>query len=1412
MSSADKEELPQLLRSAAAYLGHFNSALHNLQGLCQMATSSDLRTAYLQQDLIAAKDKFTRQYGRYTDCIEKIMIFTQEGDFESKREKVDKDYQTHLKNALVALSSFPSSNTGVSRTVTSQAPHGHMKPNEALRPEKLTKDFTPAEFRAWKDRFHAYFTTSGMSTCSISEQQAYFRNCLDPSLEVRIQHKLRPEMPPYSADTDVQSCVDILDAEFMLIWPKFVRRYEFFSSSQSQGQSFSDWTVHLRQLGNEADIQGMTLEDHYVMRYICGVTEDKLREKFMDKSDPSLVDLEEITAAYEAGKVKCKSLRGSKVHLAQTQRQEKSSPKSNDKGSRNKSFMKGQCWRCGASADQHIAPDCRHINSTCNNCNKKGHISRVCAQKAQNTPKSRPRSQSNNRCNNVSSQSRSQGSEESDSSAAVTKAVFVRKAELSTKATPMVWVEFRHSQGSFSCNAIPDSGTAITIISEDIANRHNVAVDTSKNLNLFAANGTGIKTIGSATFNCKIHDRLSEVVAVVSPELKGEILLGWQDLINLGILHAEFPAKVNRVESSLEEITSSLTEKYQDVFADTVKPMKGPPMHIYLDDSKEFKPRRVLTARQIPLHYNEEANRLIKELIDNEILTPVSEPTEVICAGFFVPKEGGKLRLVTDYTPINKFIRRPVHPFPSSRDIANFIPAGTKFFCKLDAVQGYFQIPLDEESSKLTTFLIPSGRYRYLRAPMGLSASSDEWCSRSDAALSGLQGVKKLVDDILIMASSEEELLERLDSVLERCRKHGITISKKKMRIGTEVKFAGYVLTPEGVTPDPDKTAAIHNFPQPTDVTSLRSFLGLANQLGHFIPDLAHLTEPLRQLLKKNTTFQWLPDHETSFQRIKDALTSPLVVQFYDRNLPTDLLTDASRTKGLGYALIQRGEGGRVNLTQCGSCSLSSAQKNYATIELEALAILWAVQHCKYFLRGAPKFRVITDHRPLLGVFQKPLGETDNKRLQSIREKLVDYDFELEWSEGKNHCIADALSRAPCFDSSEEECRVHLVYPDLALQEIYQASQDPRYQDIITAVSSDKKVKNLPPHHPGQAFKSVWGDLSIAGDLLLYKDRMVIPINARRKILQLLHISHSGIYKTKKLAQQLYFWPGINRDIKEMIDACSVCQELQPSQPLDELQPFTPALQPMEKISIDIFECAGKHYLVMVDRFSGFPMVKQLTKLSTSAVTKILTHWFQDWGRPIEICSDNGPQFRTEFDSFCKDLQVTHVTSSPYHPSSNGLAEAAVKQVKNLLKKVGGYQELLSSLAEWRCVPRHSGNKSPAELFLGRRPRGALPTLQPQASSSENTAVSRFKKGDTVRIQNPLTRKWDQTGEIIETRNSKRSYIIHTNGKEIVRNQRFLRSVPKNDECKVTATESFEIKPCIRRSERLSDRKVHFQS
>ena len=303
----------------------------------------------------------------------------------------------------------------------------------------------------------------------------------------------------------------------------------------------------------------------------------------------------------------------------------------------------------------------------------------------------------------------------------------------------------------------------------------------------------------------------------------------------------------------------------------------------------------------------------------------------MVLTGVLYGKPDGKsVRMVTDFTRLNSFVQRPVHPFACVSEILQTIPASAKYFAKMDAVNGYFQIALDEESSMKTTFLLPSGRYRYLRIPQGLNASSDEWCRRSDAIIDGLPWAKKIVDDVLVWAPNLKELEARVSKVAQNCKDLNIILSRKKLAVGTTLPFAGYIVSSDGVRPDPERVEAIQKFPAPKNLTGVRSFLGLAQQLSFFIPDFSHATTAMRQFLGKLKVFRWLPEHEQEFQTLKTILSASLLTKHFDPNRKVTLLTDASRHNGMGFALCQENDGKHVIIT-CVSKSFTPAQQRYAT-------------------------------------------------------------------------------------------------------------------------------------------------------------------------------------------------------------------------------------------------------------------------------------------------------------------------------------------------------------------------------------------------------------------------------------------------------------------------------------------------
>ena len=1338
--------------------------------------------------------------------------------------------------------------------------------NEALRPKILTRDNQPEELRSWIEKYKSYYSTSAMQLLPIADQHAYIYSVIDLNLETAIRGKMDAATPVFGVDDDDVSCISLLRGEFLLDYPLMIRRNEFFSLRQLPGQKFSAFMAELRRKGREADLNQLTVDQLMVFRLVSGTTDQKLKEKLLKMEDPTLQDVERESRAQEAAMSAMNAMKKQQPQQQHAQANQAQAP-----GKSKNSWQKsGQaCFACGIKG--HLKADCEKKASLhCNFCKKHGHAEKACRSKKNKEEKdknggaqgggtrhqsraasratSRHPSRSPSRSPARSSYQRGRRSPRPSRSPSPggrrTYAQVVastRSASCSSsKPTPRLTVTFTHASGkSFEFRATPDTGAWRTIISEDVAKRYGIPIEEDK-MKLIAANDTVMKVVGGVSLDAKCWAGKGVVKCLVTTDMTDDVLMSWHDLINMGILPPSFPgphAAARSVSASAKlpsyntktKTTSSSCKKrktadsldaikkdYADVLSNELdsKSMAGPPMHLYLRDDIDVKPSKVFTARQVPLHWKEDAEKIVNELLKNGIIERVEHPTEWISPGFFVPKDGGKggLRLVTDFSKLNAFVKRPVHPFPSTRDILQSVRPDSRYFAKLDAVQGYFQIPLDRESADLTTFLLPMGRFRYLVAPMGMNASNDEYCFRTDPAVEGFEWAAKIVDDTLIQARTEAELLERIRLVLDRCRQLGITISLKKLSIGQEIKFAGHVISSEGVKPDGDKVKALSDFPAPLNITDLRSFIGLANQLGSFVPDLTHMMLRMRQLLKKGTAYQWLAEHQEEFEQVKKLLSSELLVKPFDVNLPTELLTDASRIYGLGYMLLQREEGGKPRIIKCGSCALTDCQRRYATIELECLAMQWAVSKCDHYLRGIKKFTIITDHKPLVGVYSKPLHEVDNTRLQRFREKMIPYTFDVSWNAGKDHQIADALSRAPIFQAEEDitQCVTHRVTCSIThdpsmdgLLEAAAVCDD--YQHLVKAVKGDVCVKDLSVSHPAKEYQSIWDSLSLFEDgkgnhlVMLDCRQIVVPRQARQKVLELLHLPHAGQVKTKEAAKQLYFWPGMNSAIKNMVDTCVQCSELRSSFPKLPIQEKSEATAPMTHVGVDLFDFQGQDWLVMVDRYSGYPFTQRLRRTTTSDVTSVLNEWFMDWGYPSIIRSDGGPQFRSEFKKFCKDNAIEHELSSPYNPRSNGLAESAVKNVKYLLKKCSSDgSNFKKALLEWRNVPRADGI-SPSQLFLNRRQKTQLPmprarmasdlegqnmrevrknSLQQNRVAHDKRAVPRagFQVGTHVRLQDPHTRKWDIVGQI-EDISVSGSYYVDIGKKTVRRNASYLRGI-----------------------------------
>ena len=853
------------------------------------------------------------------------------------------------------------------------------------------------------------------------------------------------------------------------------------------------------------------------------------------------------------------------------------------------------------------------------------------------------------------------------------------------------------------------------------------------------------------------------------------------------------------------------------------EPMEGEPMIINLKPGwREQKTIRATTHIPTPIHFREPGKRALDELEEAGVIKLIghSVPRPFCTRGFFVLKtdkvEDG-VRLVTDYSEVNKVIERPEHPMTSGANLLKQIPAKARVLAKLDFVKGYYQVKLAEVSQHITAFITEWGTYIYLRAPMGLSASSDEFNRRSDDALAGQEGYLKLVDDLLVYAETEEQLFERLTSIMERCQKANIALSKKKFEISRRIKFAGYVISEEGTHPSEERLTAIREYPQPKSQTDIRSYTSLAAGVGNYHPDVAHLSKPLTDVQGKQT-FQWNEDMERSFLHSKKVLSGPATLKHFDPKMATSLITDACKI-GLGYLLIQQKDIDKkeFNLIECGSRKTTAAEANYSPCSLETLGVAWAMNKCRFYLLGMPSFRVLTDHRTLEKHFRKPLSEIQNPTQLRLREKCIEYNFSVVWIAGKYNVMADALSRHPVFPAEErndDHCTCMAIrtmekHDDPALKEmIIAANTDEEYCLIRKAIQQHMTTRKLHPDHPARAiYNNQWKHLSVAPNNLIIYDgtRILVPKPCRQKVLEMLHKGHCGQEKSIMSANRDYMWSGMNDEVKKFVNKCIPCREARKSQPQQPIIQCNQAKAPMQVVAMDLMANEGQNYLVMVDQFSGFPMVAKLQSTNTKAITDKISEWFCLCGFPEQAFSDSGPQFRSEFKRYCEDNKIVHITSSAYNPQSNGLAESGVQIVKNLLKKCNkqgdDWGQFMLELLYLRNTPNTSSHKSPAQMFFGRRQRTQLPTLpgkmgfdiqaaEEGAQQRKDTREKEYEKrrtkelpplgeGERVLIQTPDG--WTQKATVTSSRHEGRSYDVKLDsGAEKTLNRRILMPLPED--------------------------------
>ena len=988
----------------------------------------------------------------------------------------------------------------------------NLKPPEYLN---LEAPNLAEEWRRWKHSWDIYSLASGVSQKDEKIQCAVFLHVAGPGAQ-QVNDNFK-----YNDDQKdkIKPMTEQFDAYCEPRRNETYERYIFHTTVQNK-RSFdvflTDLKVKVKQCGF-GDLMDSMIRDQIVL----GIDDNSLRERLLREADLTLEQASKHGRAAEQSKLQLKNLTisstlGAEADTHSISQRTNSKKKPFKKRSHLTQYHKfndkesdyAKCYKCGWKKHE---PDerCPAIGAKCRKCGRRNHYAKFC--KTHQTDEVAVNESSN------------EDSDEDDS-------LFTDEIEIdsvSTIITSNVLIE-KTVEVSFKV----DTGSACNVIPEEIYKKLNRVSLKPTNKQLIAYGGAKLPVIGKCRLKVKVGKRRIKACFYVV-RLKSQALLSLETSLKLGLITLSELVGIHSIQQAQHnKNTDVLLDKYDDVFKG-LGCVEGE-YDIKLDENVQ---PTIQPPRKVPLSIKPKLKKKLDTLISRGIISPVDHPTDWVNSLVIVQKKDGTLRLCLDPPDLNKAIKREFYRPPSPEAISSALN-GMKVFTVVDMSDCYWHKKLTEKSALLCTFNTPFGRMRFNRMPFGICCASDVAQKMVDGHFSDLPGVLPIHDDIIIGGKNTIEHDENLERVLQRAKERNIKFNKRKIQFRVpQVKYMGELVGESGFTPDPDKIVAIQNFPRPHDRESVQRLLGMVNFVSRYIPNMSSITKPIRSLLQKDIMWQWNEEQEAALNTIRKILCEEPILKFYDIDKDLILQVDAS-LNGLGACLLQDNRP-----IAYASRSLTPAEENYANIERELLAIVYAVERFHQYTFGR-KVIIQTDHKPLESIHTKPLGKTP-PRLQKLLLRLQRYQLDVKWVPGTMIKFADALSRAPLpnkisvltkDDQDDIELMVNNITQNLplspwrieTLQRINETDHMFQKLHYYCKHGWPTSRKNVPVEF--HRFWNIRADLYVQDRILTFNNRLVIPEIWKPEMLKKLHISHSGVEKTKTRARQSIYWPGIDHN------------------------------------------------------------------------------------------------------------------------------------------------------------------------------------------------------------------------------------------------------------------------------------------